>query len=186
MSEKGEVILRGVGTLRYVFTPDASVQRQPGGLTIHTKRWFLGAGFIGAPPISLTMRTVHMPAEPTSMVIATTISRPSSWFSARPACVLDRCAVNNPTMHCSREGPFLRCAVHKFLMISLSTLMIILSDTVDVESHRPGWVRLVHDAVGIASTSKLFLEQHHGMRLPLTVLVRHGCGTVTSAAGVYC
>ena len=31
-----------------------SVQWQPGGLTIHAKKWFLGAGFLGAPPISFT------------------------------------------------------------------------------------------------------------------------------------
>ena len=31
----------------------ASVQWQPDGLTIHAKKWFLGAGFLGAPPISL-------------------------------------------------------------------------------------------------------------------------------------
>ena len=37
-SENGEVLLRGVGTLRYVFPPDASVQWQPDGLTIHTKK----------------------------------------------------------------------------------------------------------------------------------------------------
>ena len=55
MSEKGEVLLRGVGTLRYVFPPNASLQWQPGGLTILTKQWFLGAGFLGAPPISLIM-----------------------------------------------------------------------------------------------------------------------------------
>ena len=30
-----------------------SVQRQPDGLTIHTNKWFLGAGFLGAPPIAL-------------------------------------------------------------------------------------------------------------------------------------
>ena len=29
------------------------MQWQPGDLTIHTKKWFLGAGFLGAPPISL-------------------------------------------------------------------------------------------------------------------------------------
>ena len=52
-SEKGEVLLRGVGTLRYVFPPNASVQWQPDGLTTHTKKWLLGAGFLGAPPISL-------------------------------------------------------------------------------------------------------------------------------------
>ena len=53
-SEKGEVLLRGVGTLRCYFPPSASVQWQPGDLTIHTKKCFLGAGFLGAPPISLT------------------------------------------------------------------------------------------------------------------------------------
>ena len=52
-SEKGEVLLRGVGTLRYRFPPNASVQWQPDGLTIRTKKSFLGAGFLGAPPISL-------------------------------------------------------------------------------------------------------------------------------------
>ena len=30
-----------------------SVQWQPDDLTIRTKKWFLGAGFLGAPPISL-------------------------------------------------------------------------------------------------------------------------------------
>ena len=53
-SEKEEVLLRGVGTLRYYFPPNASVQWQPGDLTIHTNKWFLGAGFLGAPPIFLT------------------------------------------------------------------------------------------------------------------------------------
>ena len=35
------------------FPPDASVQWQPDGSTIHAKRWFLGAGCLAAPPISL-------------------------------------------------------------------------------------------------------------------------------------
>ena len=52
-SEKREELLRGVGTLRYLFPPNAYVQRQPGGLTIHAQKWLLGAGFLGAPPISL-------------------------------------------------------------------------------------------------------------------------------------
>ena len=30
------------------------MQWQPDGFFIHTDRWFLGAGFLGAPPISLT------------------------------------------------------------------------------------------------------------------------------------
>ena len=30
-----------------------SVQWQPSGLTVHTKKWFLGAGFLVAPAISL-------------------------------------------------------------------------------------------------------------------------------------
>ena len=54
MPEKGGVLLRGVGTLRYLFPPNASVQWQPDGLTIRTQKWFLGAGFLGALPISLT------------------------------------------------------------------------------------------------------------------------------------
>ena len=32
-----------------------SVQWQPDGFTINTKKWFLGAGFLGAPPISLSL-----------------------------------------------------------------------------------------------------------------------------------
>ena len=52
-SEKGEVLLRGVGTLRHLFPPSASVQWQPDGLTIHAKKWLLGAGFLGKPTISL-------------------------------------------------------------------------------------------------------------------------------------
>ena len=55
MSEKGEVLLRGVGTLRSFCPPSASVQRQPDGSTIQPNKWFLGAGFLGAPPISLSM-----------------------------------------------------------------------------------------------------------------------------------
>ena len=31
-----------------------SVQWKPDGLTIRTEKWFLGAGFLGAPPISLS------------------------------------------------------------------------------------------------------------------------------------
>ena len=31
------------------------MQWQPDGVTIHSKQWFLGAGFLGAPPISLTV-----------------------------------------------------------------------------------------------------------------------------------
>ena len=56
-SEKGEVLLRGVGTLRYSFPPNASAQWQPGDLATYTKRWFLGAGFLGAPPTTTTTTT---------------------------------------------------------------------------------------------------------------------------------
>ena len=50
------MLLRGVGTLPCFFSPpNASVQWQPDGLTIHTKKWFPGAGFLGAPPISLDL-----------------------------------------------------------------------------------------------------------------------------------
>ena len=51
LSEKGEVLLRGVGTLRYIFPPNASVQWQPDGLAIRAQKWFLGARFLGAPHI---------------------------------------------------------------------------------------------------------------------------------------
>ena len=35
--------------------PNASVQWRPDCLTIHTKKWLLRAGFLGAPPISLVL-----------------------------------------------------------------------------------------------------------------------------------
>ena len=44
--EKGEVLLRVVGTLRYVVPPNASVQWQPDGLTIPTHKWLLGVGLL--------------------------------------------------------------------------------------------------------------------------------------------
>ena len=54
MSENREVLRRVVGTLRCgCVPPNASVQWEPDGLTIHTNKWFLGAGFLGAPSISL-------------------------------------------------------------------------------------------------------------------------------------
>ena len=40
-------------SVKTLFVRCPPVQRQPDGLTIHTKKWFLGAGFLGAPPISL-------------------------------------------------------------------------------------------------------------------------------------
>ena len=60
-SEKGEVLLRGVGTLYDIFQSSVktllvkypSVQWQPDGLTIHTNKWLLGARFLGTLPISL-------------------------------------------------------------------------------------------------------------------------------------
>ena len=53
MAEKGEVLLRGVGTLRHCFPPSASVQWQPDGLITRSKKWSLGARFLGATPIVL-------------------------------------------------------------------------------------------------------------------------------------
>ena len=65
-SEKGGVLLRGVGTLRYVLILSEtllvkcpSAQWQFDRLTIHTNKWFLGAGFLGAPPISLVRAAPH-------------------------------------------------------------------------------------------------------------------------------
>ena len=43
---------RGRHSTRFV-PRNAFVQWQPDGLTIHTKKWLLGAGFLGAPPMSL-------------------------------------------------------------------------------------------------------------------------------------
>ena len=50
----------------YIYTVKAllvkcpSVQWQPDGLTIHAKRWLLGAGFLGAPSISLADACGHL------------------------------------------------------------------------------------------------------------------------------
>ena len=65
-SEKGEVLLRGVGALRYFFPPNAAVQWQPDGLTIRAEKWFLGAGFLGAPPASLISAAPGMAPGPTT------------------------------------------------------------------------------------------------------------------------
>ena len=52
IGERGSAPKRGRHSTIFV-PPNASVQWQPDGLTIHTNKWFLGAGFLGAPPISL-------------------------------------------------------------------------------------------------------------------------------------
>ena len=71
-SEKGEVLLRGGRHSTISFDPSSVkallvkcpfVQWQPDDLTIHTNKWFLGAGFLGAPPISLTLGTPRFIAE---------------------------------------------------------------------------------------------------------------------------
>ena len=62
---KGEVLLRGGSarcdicgsSVKALLVKCPSVQWQPDGLTIHTKKRFLGAGFLGAPPISLIRTT---------------------------------------------------------------------------------------------------------------------------------
>ena len=59
VSEKGEVLLRGVGAVRYIRAANASVRWQPDGLAIRAEKWFLGAGFLGAPPTSLTRNYVY-------------------------------------------------------------------------------------------------------------------------------
>ena len=50
----------GVGTLRHLFAPAASAQWQPDGLTIRTKRRFLGAGFLGAPPMIIIIIIIRV------------------------------------------------------------------------------------------------------------------------------
>ena len=50
------MLLRGVGTPRHFPQPNASVQWRPDGLPIRINKWFLEAGFRGAPPISLSLR----------------------------------------------------------------------------------------------------------------------------------
>ena len=50
--ERGSAPKRGRHSAIF-FPPHASLQWQPDGLTIHTKKWFPGAGFLGAPPIYL-------------------------------------------------------------------------------------------------------------------------------------
>ena len=51
--------LGGVGTLRHFSPQTASVQWQPGDLTIHIKQWSLGARFLGALPICLSLSAQH-------------------------------------------------------------------------------------------------------------------------------
>ena len=52
--ERGSAPKRGRHSTIF-FPPNASVQWQPDDLTNRTRKWFLGARFLGAPPISLTV-----------------------------------------------------------------------------------------------------------------------------------
>ena len=67
---RGEVLLRGVGTAinkrttknkqtitlnGYFPPPDVAAQWQPDALTVRAREWFLGAGLLGAPPVSLSV-----------------------------------------------------------------------------------------------------------------------------------
>ena len=95
-SEKGEMLLRGVGTLQYPFPPNASVQWQPDGLTIHTKEWFLGAGFLGAPPISLRV-SIGRPGGVARLHNGCRDLSCSPWPNGLPpACLPPACARKRP------------------------------------------------------------------------------------------
>ena len=60
--EKGSAPKRGRHSAMFC-SSNASVQWQPDGLAIPTKKWFLGAGFLGAPPISPEeMRSLAVPS----------------------------------------------------------------------------------------------------------------------------
>ena len=68
-----------VGTLRYLLILSEtlpvmcpSVQWQADGLTIHTEKWFLGAGFLGAPPISLKAAGIEGFSKPRAQTAANT------------------------------------------------------------------------------------------------------------------
>ena len=67
--EGGSASRRGWHSTIFVPT-NASVQWQPGDLTIHTKKWFSGPGFLGAPPISLQVgRRSMVPAMAVNAVV---------------------------------------------------------------------------------------------------------------------
>ena len=92
LSEKGEVLLRGLGTLRLFLKSSGktlpvkcpSVQWQPHGLTIHTEKWFPGAGFLGAPPISLN-QTLQRDREPVFLAVCS-----KSCSGCRPSILVNR------------------------------------------------------------------------------------------------
>ena len=54
LRERGSAPKEGRHSTKTLLVKCPSVQWQPDGLTIHTRKWFLGTGFLGAPPISLT------------------------------------------------------------------------------------------------------------------------------------
>ena len=115
-SEKGEVLLRGVGTLRYFVSANASVQWQPNGLTIHAKKWFLGAGFLGAPPISLSMVAQR--------ALRDQLPGFSSTFAVAPAAQVSRhgaaSVVTHPaTSPLSNKG----FAIPRFVRVSFPTVV---------------------------------------------------------------
>ena len=57
LRERESAPKRGRHSTMISFPPKASVQWQPDGLTVHAKKWFLGAGFLGAPPIYIYIYT---------------------------------------------------------------------------------------------------------------------------------
>ena len=59
-----------------------SVQRQPDGLTIRTRKWFLGAGFLGAPPICIIMCYIIISSKQSIIIIIIIIHRSTSHLSS--------------------------------------------------------------------------------------------------------
>ena len=100
MSEKGEVLLRGVGTLRHFSPPDASVQWQPDGLTIHAKQLpFLlsgGGGLWSVGPLRWLRRLWKETSEKMCLIVLChgTFCSVSGFFLGPPPGVT--LAIHNP------------------------------------------------------------------------------------------
>ena len=108
LRERGSAPERG-GHSTIVFPPNASVQWQLDDLTIHTRKWFLGAGFLGAPPIS--------PSYPTLWPLGTSTQRGGSqterWTSRAAATPgFETLALRREvTPHPARIARFVSCGM---------------------------------------------------------------------------
>ena len=97
------------------FSQNASVQWQPGDLTTHTKVWFIGAGFLAAPPVSLSLAraTVQLglwgaPLAPSTTLTCVIFLRQHGLLHGVPAWYRRRFGQSQAFAKITRSHPFER------------------------------------------------------------------------------